>query len=95
MIARLAGVISAPLELGVEPSRIDTVVNFEAVGRYGVRDEGNAAAATASVLTELADLITAGDLGLPIAATFPLDQVQDAYRRLAAGRVLGKIVLLP
>ncbi len=30
-----------------------------------------------------------------IEATFPLDRIQDAYRRLAEGHVLGKIVLLP
>ena len=28
-------------------------------------------------------------------ATFPLGQVQEAYRRLARGHILGKIVLLP
>jgi NADPH:quinone reductase-like Zn-dependent oxidoreductase len=60
-----------------------------------VSPDGNAAASTASVLAELAGLIAAGELELPIAATFPLDAVQDAYRRLAEGHVLGKIVLLP
>jgi len=83
------------LELGVEPSRIDTIANFEAVARYGVKAEGNAAGASASVLAELAGLIAAGELEVPIAATFPLDRVQDAYRRLAEGHILGKIVLLP
>jgi NADPH:quinone reductase-like Zn-dependent oxidoreductase len=90
-----AGYVQLALELGVEPSRIDTIVNFEAAAQYGVNDEGNAAASTASVLAELAGLMAAGELELPIAATFPLDRVQDAYRRLAAGHVLGKIVLLP
>ena len=90
-----ADYVQLALELGVEPSRIDTIVNFEAVARYGVNAEGNAAAATASVLAELAGLIAAGELELPIEATFPLDRVQDAYRRLAEGHVLGKIVLLP
>jgi NADPH:quinone reductase-like Zn-dependent oxidoreductase len=90
-----ADYVQLALELGVEPSRIDTIVNFEAVARYGVNAEGNAAASTASVLAELAGLIAAGELELPIAATFPLDRVQDAYRRLAEGHVLGKIVLLP
>ena len=47
------------------------------------------------MLAELAGLIAAGELELPIAATFPLDRVQDAYRRLAEGHILGKIVLLP
>ena len=90
-----AGYVQLALELGVEPSRIDTIVNFEAVARHGVNAEGNAAASTASVLVELAGLIAAGELELPIAATFPLDRIQDAYRRLAEGHVLGKIVLLP
>jgi NADPH:quinone reductase-like Zn-dependent oxidoreductase len=47
------------------------------------------------VLGELAGLIANGELEVPIAATFPLDQVRDAYRRLAEGHILGKIVLLP
>ena len=94
-ILDLPGPVCMAPELGVEPSRIDTIVNFEAVARYGVNAEGNAAASTASVLAELAGLIAAGELELPIAATFPLDRVQDAYRRLAEGHVLGKIVLLP
>ena len=61
--------VQLALELGVEPSRIDTIVNFEAVARYGVNAEGNAAASTASVLAELAGLIAPGELELPIAAT--------------------------
>jgi NADPH:quinone reductase-like Zn-dependent oxidoreductase len=87
--------VELALEFGVEPSRIDTIANFEAVARFGVKAEGNAAGASASVLAELAALIAAGELELPIAATFPLDRVQDAYRRLAEGHILGKIVLLP
>ena len=87
--------VEVALELGVEPSRINTVANFEAVARFGVKAEASAAGASASVLAELAGLIAAGELEVPIAATFPLDQVQDAYRRLAEGHILGKIVLLP
>jgi NADPH:quinone reductase-like Zn-dependent oxidoreductase len=90
-----ADYVEMALGLGVEPSRIDTIANFGAVARYGVKAEGNAAGASASVLAELAGLIAAGELELPIAATFPLDRVQDAYRRLAEGHLLGKIVLLP
>jgi len=90
-----AGYVELALELGVEPSRIDTIANFEAVEKFGVKAEGNAAGASASVLAELAGLIAAGQLEVPIAATFPLDRVQDAYRELADGHTLGKIVLLP
>ena len=90
-----ADYVQLALELGVEPSRVDTIANFEAVARYGVKAEGSAAGSSASVLAELAALIAVGELEVPIAATFPLDRVQDAYRRLAEGHVLGKIVLLP
>jgi NADPH:quinone reductase-like Zn-dependent oxidoreductase len=88
-----ADYVQLALELGVEPSRIDTIVRFDAVQRYGVKAEGSAAGASASVLAELAGLIADGKLEVPVAATFPLDRVQDAYRRLAQGHILGKVVL--
>jgi NADPH:quinone reductase-like Zn-dependent oxidoreductase len=81
-------------DLGVAPSRVDTIANFEAVEKYGVKAEGGGAVASAAVLAELAGLIAAGELEVPIAATFPLDDVQDAYRRLEQGHLLGKVVLL-
>jgi NADPH:quinone reductase-like Zn-dependent oxidoreductase len=90
-----ADYVQLALELGVEPSRVDTIANFAAVERYGVKAAGSAAGASAGVLAELAGLIADGALELPVTATFPLSQVQDAYRRLAEGHVLGKIVLLP
>jgi len=90
-----AGYVQLALELGVRPERIDTIANFSAVEQYGVKAEGSAAGASASVLAELAAMIAAGQLEIPVAATFPLSQVQDAYRRLAEGHVIGKIVLLP
>jgi len=89
------GYVELALELGVAPSRVDTIANFGAVQRYGVKAEGNAAGASASVLAELAGLIAAGQLEIPIAAVFPLDEVREAYRRLAQGHIRGKIVLVP
>ena len=80
-------------DLGVEPSRVDTIANFGAVEKYGIKAEGSAFAASAAVLAELAGLIAAGELEVPITATFPLAEVQDAYRRLDQGHVLRKIVL--
>jgi NADPH:quinone reductase-like Zn-dependent oxidoreductase len=82
-------------ELGVPPDRVDTIVRFDAVERYGVKSEGNAVGAGAAVLAELASLIAAGELEVPIAGTYPLTQVREAYARLASGHVRGKIVLLP
>ncbi len=87
--------VQLALDLGVAPDRVDTIVRFDAAERFGVKIDGNMAGASASTMAELAGLIAAGELEVPVAATFPLDQVQDAYRRLEQGRVIGKIVLLP
>jgi NADPH:quinone reductase-like Zn-dependent oxidoreductase len=45
-------------------------------------------------LSELAGLVAAGELEVPIAATYPLIQVRDAFAELAKGHTHGKIVLL-
>jgi NADPH:quinone reductase-like Zn-dependent oxidoreductase len=87
--------VQLALELGVSPARIDTIANFDAVAEYGVKAEGNAAGASAGTLAQLAGLIAGGQLEVPIAATFPLENVRDAYRLLAGGHVRGKIVLIP
>ncbi len=86
--------VELALSFGVPPSRIDTIANFDAVRRFGVKGDGNAAGGTSAVLGELATLVAEGALEVPIAATYPLHQVRDAYRRLEQGHVLGKIVLL-
>ena len=88
-----ADYVEIALSLGVAPDRIDTIANFAAVARYGVKADGNAAGASAAVLAELAGLIAAGELEVPVARTFPLDQVREAYREVASGHVHGKIVL--
>jgi NADPH:quinone reductase len=46
-------------------------------------------------LSELADALSAGTLEMPIAATYPLEQVKDAFAELERRHSLGKIVLLP
>ena len=89
-----SGYVELAIELGVDPARIDTIADFAAVKRFGVKAEGNAAAADRRVLAELADLVATGKLEVPIAATYPLTEVGDAYRQLAGGHVHGKIVLL-
>ena len=82
-------------DLKVSPDRIDTVANFEAVAKYGVKGEGSSAGLSAATLTELADLAAAKELEIPLAHTFPLREVRAAYTQLAKGHVRGKIVLLP
>jgi NADPH:quinone reductase-like Zn-dependent oxidoreductase len=85
----------AVTELGVIVERVDTIIDFAAVERFGVQMAGNADASSAQVLAELADLIAAGELEVPIAEVIPLDEVQRAYRTLEQRHTRGKIVLRP
>jgi NADPH:quinone reductase-like Zn-dependent oxidoreductase len=87
--------VELALELGVAPDRVDTIADFGAVAKHGVKAEGNAAGASAQTVAELAALISEGALEIPVAAVYPLDQVRDAYSELERNHTRGKIVLLP
>ena len=89
------GYVERALELGIAKDRIDTIVDFPAVQKYGVKTEGGAAAASAATLAELAEAIAAGDLVVPIQRTYPLNEVRAAFTELEAGHIAGKIVLIP
>jgi NADPH:quinone reductase-like Zn-dependent oxidoreductase len=90
-----ADYVELALELGVKPERIDTIANFAAVEKYGVKGDGNAVGGNAAVLAELADLIATGRLDLPIARTYPLTRIRDAFADLERRHTRGKIVLVP
>jgi NADPH:quinone reductase-like Zn-dependent oxidoreductase len=90
-----SGYVQLALDLGVAPDRIDTIADFEAGPKYGVKMDGNAVGASAEVLAELAALIDQGRLEVPIAAVYPLEQVREAFTELAKNHTRGKIVLEP
>ncbi|GCE08031.1 NADP-dependent oxidoreductase [Dictyobacter aurantiacus] len=89
-----ADYVELALKLGVQPERIDTIINFAAVEKYGIKAEGNADAASAEVLAELARLIEQKEIEVPIARIYSLAEVQEAYRELEQRHILGKIVLV-
>jgi NADPH:quinone reductase-like Zn-dependent oxidoreductase len=89
------GYVELALELGVARDRINTLADFPAVRKYGVKAEGTSVAASATVLAELVTLLDQGKLDVPIARVFPLDQVREAFRELERGHTRGKIVLIP
>jgi NADPH:quinone reductase-like Zn-dependent oxidoreductase len=82
-------------DLKVSPDRIDTIANFEAVAKYGIKGDGYAAGASAANLAELGGLVAAKEIEIPLAHTFPLREVRAAYTQLAKGHLRGKIVLIP
>jgi NADPH:quinone reductase-like Zn-dependent oxidoreductase len=89
------GYVDLAAALGVEPSRINTIIDGDGATRVGASMEGSSQVATAAILADLLALVAAGELEVPIAATFPLERVRDAYGELAARHTHGKIVLLP
>ncbi|GAA5069873.1 NADP-dependent oxidoreductase [Nocardia callitridis] len=90
-----ADYVDIAIELGVPVDRIDTIINFDAISKHGVKGEGNAAAGTIDVVAELAQQAAAGTFDVPIAAVYPLDDVRGAYRELERRHTRGKIVLRP
>jgi NADPH:quinone reductase-like Zn-dependent oxidoreductase len=81
----------AALALGVPPERISTI----AAGPNppgGVRPTGGINAQPED-LKRITDAIVAGEITVPIAATFPIRQIQEAVRLQAERHVHGKIVV--
>lgn len=89
------GYVKLAVDLGLAPERINTIIDFPAVQQYHVKAEGSQTALNAAVLAELAGLLAASELEVPIAATFPLADVRSAFALLEQGHTRGKIVLLP
>jgi NADPH:quinone reductase len=87
--------IDLALELGVPAEKIETIIAFERAGEVGAKAEGSSDATTPEILGEMAELVAAGKIEVPIAATYPLDEVREAFEQLEDRHTLGKIVLIP
>ncbi len=91
-----SGYVDLAVQLGVPKDRIDTIIDWAAAEKAGVMAAGLATVEDpAAVLSELAGLVARGELVVPIATTYPLDQVRDAFAELEQRHTLGKIVLVP
>ncbi|MFF3274438.1 zinc-binding dehydrogenase [Streptomyces chrestomyceticus] len=81
----------AALKLGVAPERISVVADGPApppgVRKTGALDAGPGA------MERIADAIHRGEITVPIAATFPVEQIREAITTQAEGHVHGKIVI--
>lgn len=93
--------LDVSLALVSDRRRVATIANFGRAPGEGVQVLGNGpgadpgtqvrAAARLTVLAELA----AGRVGVPVAATYPLEDVRSAVEHSLGGHAAGKIVLLP
>jgi NADPH:quinone reductase len=87
--------VELAIELDVPPEKIETITAFEKAQEVGVKAEGSGDATSPEILGEMAELVAAGKIEIPIAATYPLDEVREAFEQLEDRHTLGKIVLIP
>ena len=84
------GYVELALALGIAADRIDTIADFAAAAKHGLRLTGEEAGPGAKVLAELAGLIADGQLEVPIANVYPLAQVREAYTELERRHARGR-----
>lgn len=83
------------VDLGVSPDRIETIISRDKAQELRTKVEGSGDASTTDVLSEMAGLVASGQIEIPIAATYPLEKVGDAFAQLEERHTHGKIVLIP
>jgi NADPH2:quinone reductase len=87
--------VQLAFDLGIAPDRIETIIARAKAQELGTKVEGSGDASTTEVLAEMAELVASGQIEIPIAATYPLERVRDAFAELEARHTHGKIVLIP
>lgn len=89
------GALPALVELTGSPDKVVTIADFLGAQETGAEFSGGMGTGRAvHALSEIGDLIEAGKFSLPVAQTFPLDQVAEAQELSQRGHVRGKLVLL-
>ncbi|MGZ6579317.1 MAG: NADP-dependent oxidoreductase [Solirubrobacteraceae bacterium] len=89
------GALPALVELTGSPDRVVTIADFLGAQETGVEFSGGMGTGRAvHALGEIGDLIEAGKFSLPVALTFPLEQIAEAHELSQRGHVRGKLVLL-
>jgi NADPH:quinone reductase-like Zn-dependent oxidoreductase len=83
------------VELGVPTERIDTIASHVKAMEIGAKTEGGGEATSAANLAIIAELTAGGQIEIPVAATYPLDRVREAFEELEQRHARGKIVLIP
>ncbi len=87
--------VQLAVDLGIAPDHIETIISREKALEAGAKVEGSGDASTTEVLSYMAELVASEQIEIPIAATYPLDQVREAFAQLEERHTRGKIVLIP
>ncbi|MEF2255788.1 NADP-dependent oxidoreductase [Microbacterium schleiferi] len=86
--------LDAGINLGVPVDRMVAIAAYAALDELGVHNVERDAR-TPENLRALAEDIAAGRIVFPVVATYPLDEVVEAFQALESSHEPGKIVILP
>ncbi len=90
-----SGVLHLLVDLAGGPDHVVTIADYAGAQETGATFSGGMGTGRAvHALAEIGDLIEAGRFSLPVARTFPLEQIAEAHRESETGHVRGKLVLL-
>jgi NADPH:quinone reductase-like Zn-dependent oxidoreductase len=86
------GAVRDLVALTGDPGKVVTIADF-AAAELGVQVTSGGGG-EGPRLAEVAELLAAGRIQLPVAATYPLERIAEAYAESRAGHVRGKLVLV-
>jgi NADPH:quinone reductase-like Zn-dependent oxidoreductase len=87
--------LPALVDLTGSPDRVITIADYQGAQETGVAFSGGRGPERAwHALADVAELVEAGRFRLPVARTFPLDQIAEAHRISESGHPRGKLVLI-
>ena len=89
------GALPALVRLTGDPELVVTIADFQGGQQTGVRFSGGMGSERAvHALRDIGELIAAGRFSLPVAQTFPLEEIAEAHRLSETGHVRGKLVVV-
>jgi NADPH:quinone reductase-like Zn-dependent oxidoreductase len=89
------GALPALVEVAGDSQHVVTVADYAGAEATGARFSGGLGTVRAvHALKDIGELIETGRFTMPVAQTFPLEQIAEAHRLSEAGHVRGKFVLL-
>jgi NADPH:quinone reductase-like Zn-dependent oxidoreductase len=89
------GALPALVELTGSPERVITIADYAGTQATGVKFSGGTGTGrSVHALRDIVEPIEAGQFSLPVAQTFPLEQIAEAHRLSETGHVRGKVILV-
>lgn len=88
------GALPDLVEITGSPDNVITIADFSAP-EHGVRVTDGSEGRSWQALDEAARLHASGDLAIPVAQTFSMEEAPEAHRTSEGGHLRGKLVIVP